>query len=250
LLGHYLPFHSREFFDDFLKETKDLHELMVVENFKLDRESLEFITAYGGGIVTARYLCHVFSEEQPRKDVLKHFSEVSRIEEELSGTIARFLKISGNKHHISHQNKNGDANTIIRNNSCFAAQLAIPGVGSTVDSDPQDIRIPKDIDSIKIETSHLAPKIFLAMVIRKIIQNQDYSTGSEIARVINSYRLDSSGDVQASNVSKALRGKVLENQPWLDIKKNNKKSAGNLFSLKDNWRIHYRMIFDSEPEAL
>ena len=98
------------------------------------------------------------------------------------------------------------------------------------------VRVPTELANTQIAPQGLAPKIFWALVDLRD-RGKKRVTGAEIAKIINQYLVDDLTKVEPTNISKALRGKALQSQPWLITEEITARKK--LYGLSDCWQDHW-----------
>jgi hypothetical protein len=112
---------------------------------------------------------------------------------------------------------------------------------STPDPLPTEIPIPKNIADVKIGQSSLGAPIFWALVLLRK-RGVNFATGARITEIINQHLIDALHHKEQTNVSRALRHKTLQEQPWLVTVPGSHPTYG----LTDNWKEHWLRLFN-EP---
>ena len=231
MMGRELPFHKHNAFERFIEAVRDV--ITLVSEEPLNKASIDLLSESKANCIVARYLVEAFEEEKPISDIAMRFSDVSATEEKLKLMIARLLGIAGVTvpNHLPETIK-----------SEKGVQLSLfKGIESnTLVEERNSIQVPDELSDIQTESRGLAPKIFWAMVELKA-RGKDQVSGADIASIINQYLVDDINNVEPTNISKALRGKVLQTQSWLIT--NQVTSRKKLFSLSQEWRSYWEQTF-------
>ena len=231
MMGRELPFHKYNAFERFIEAVREV--ITLVSEEPLNKASIDLLSESKANCIVARYLVEAFEEEKPISDIAMRFSDVSATEEKLKLMIARLLGIAGVTvpNHLPETIK-----------SEKGVQLSLfKGIESnTLVEERNSIQVPDELSDIQTESRGLAPKIFWAMVELKA-RGKDQVSGADIASIINQYLVDDINNVEPTNISKALRGKVLQTQSWLIT--NQVTSRKKLFSLSQEWRSYWEQTF-------
>lgn len=249
MVGRNLPFHRANSFEKFIESVREVINLISEES--LNKDGVDLLSETGANSVVARYLVESYEEEKPIGDILMHFPEISTTEEKLKTIITQLLEISG----INVPKQLSETIREVREvprireleQRVFQTSLFEDLESSNASQEANSIRIPTELSDAQLALRGLAPKIFWALVELRA-RGKKQVTGSEIARIINQYLVDDLSKVEATNISKALRGKALQSQEWLmtDEIAFRKK----LYGLSDNWRNYWKQFFGDDPPIL
>ena len=229
LVGNTLPFHKPHAFERYIAATKEV--LAALDEHKLERAAIDLIAhdAVSSRIV-ASYLIDQYKIELPISDIRMHSPEISSTETKLSEIKTRLEALT---EHIEPVTITHDT----LQNLALPLFQDYPEYGKKAIS---DIPIPANINEVVIGKSLHGPKIFWALVALKIAGHQSAS-GAEITGIINDYLVDEHNQKEPTNISRALRRPVLQNQEWLIT------SPGPLYSVVDQWKQYWENIFNELP---
>ena len=246
MVGRNLPFHRVNSFEKFMESVRDVVNLISEES--LNKDGVDLLSETGANSIVARYLVESYEEEKPIGDVLLHFPEVSTTEEKLKNIVTQLLRISGvsvPKHFPASINEVSPIKEA--ESQVFQTCLFEDTESSKSSQEVNSIQIPTELADTQLAVRGLAPKIFWALVELRARGKKEV-TGSEIARIINQYLVDDLNKVEATNISKALRGKALQSQSWLTT--NELASRKKLYGLSDTWRGYWEQIFRDNPPTM
>ncbi|MGE5658858.1 MAG: P-loop NTPase fold protein [Actinomycetota bacterium] len=248
IIGNDLPFHRIEAFENFISAVKDT--VTILSNESLNKAGIELLLETKSDSILARYLVERFEEEQPAGDVAIHFPEVNITEEKLKEMIAQILKVAGvtipnqtsNKVNEPRYRKKEDEDPEFVQLSLFEDSQEIEPLHKA-----NSVQVPNELIGVHISQQGLAPKIFWSLVELRA-RGKKRVIGAEISRIINQYLVDDLTKVEATNVSKALRGKTLHSQPWLATEQT--ASGKKFYGLSDCWEEHWGKFFKEDPPSL
>ena len=230
LVGNSLPFHKQFAF----KRYKDALEsiLKVLDESQLERTAIDLLKETELEQIVAKYLVEASAEEEPVGNLAKNIPEVKVVEQKLSQIILSLSKLAN----VEHQGKKIHSPP---------QQASLQLEEEYVESRLTDIvQIPKSINEVKVGLSTSAPLIFWSLVALKT-QGYRYASGMQITKVINDHLVDDHNKREPTNISRALRGKVLPSQKWLAIKKA-PNSKRKLFGLTKDWKKYWEEFFEEE----
>ncbi|MEH2203498.1 MAG: P-loop NTPase fold protein [Nostoc sp.] len=245
MIGRELPFHKSKAFEKFVDAVRDVITILSEES--LNKTGVDLLSETEANSIVARYLVESFEEEKPIGDVLMHFPEVATTEEKLKDMIAKLLSIAG----VSVPNRLPE---VVSGFPIKTQELQVfqPSLFDYIDNlkliqETNSIQVPHELANIQTTTRSLAPKIFWAMVELRA-RGKKQVTGSEIANIINQYLVDDINKVEPTNISKALRGRALQSQSWLNTEQI--ASRKKLYGLSDNWRGYWEQTFNEQSPTL
>jgi predicted RecB family nuclease len=194
---------------------------------------IELILETELGKIVSRYLTQTINDEISPENLLKHVPEIGAIENKVRRLI----------------NQLGDYANILQQD------ISIPTSGMQLTlfaenkqplrlTNDEQIPIPDNISTSRIERSEHGPLIFWALVALKK-SGHDMAIGTEITDIINTYLLDDESKKAHNNVSRALRNKTLQKQRWL--KTRNFGPRKKSFGLADNWEDYWFELFGTAP---
>lgn len=245
-IGYNLPFHKSSSFEKFINAVQDI--ITIISEEPLNKTAIDLLCETQAARIVARYLVESFEEEKPITNASLYFPEVATTEEKLKDIISQLLKVIGvsvpnqlpiNISRISHKSTEEKLEfqlSLFENNN--------EQVKSQQDLD--SIKVPIELINVQAVSWSLVPKIFWAMVALRARGNKQV-TGSEISRMINQYLVDDINKVEPTNISKSLRGKVLQSQDWLRTE--HLGSRKKLYELSDTWHIYWEKTFN-EPAPI
>lgn len=241
MTGRDLPFHKSNIFEKFIGAVRDV--LGILSEESLNKTAVDLLCEAEAHRIVARYLVESFEDEKPIGSVSMHFPEVAITEEKLRDMISQLLRVAGVA--VPRQlpeNVSKTTSEITQEEAVFQPSLfenqdvENPKLRQELNS----IQVPLELLDVQTASRSLAPKIFWALVELRA-RGKKQVTGSEIARIINHYLVDDINKVEPTNISKALRGKALQSQDWLQTEHIafRKKSYG----LSDTWRSYWEQTF-------
>jgi hypothetical protein len=234
LMGNDLPFHNPNTFDVYKRALQNVYETLASQ--KLERDVIDLLPETALGKVVATYLVDIFSKEQPPENLLNHVPEIGAAEDKLSRIVNSLQKFAN----VSLP--------AVKRQGVIVQPSLFPEDNQGVRRSRHDIiPIPTNLLDIQIGRSEYGSLIFWALAQLKS-QGVHSALGVDIAEVINEYLVDDHSKKAPNNVSRALRGKTLQSQPWLLTTEISQRKK--IFGLADDWQAHWREIFDVEPPRL
>jgi GTPase SAR1 family protein len=243
MIGRELPFYKSNAFDKFINSVRDL--ISILSEQSLNRAGVDLLSETEAYRIVSRYLVESFEEEKPIGDIAMKLPEVAVTEGKLRDMINQLLKVAG----VSIPNRLPETSIEIHvkpvQNSMFQQLSMFEEDIEETESlqEHNSIQVPIELVDIQQELRGLAPKIFWALVELKA-RGRNQVTGTDIARIVNQFLVDDINKVEPTNISKALRGKALQSQDWLNTEEI--ASRKKRYSLSDNWPIYWQQTF-KEP---
>ncbi|MBE8999706.1 hypothetical protein IQ274_16050 [Nostoc sp. LEGE 12447] len=246
MIGRELPFHKSKAFEKFCDAVRDV--ITIVSEESLNKTGVDLLSETEANSIVARYLVESFEEEKPIGEVLMHFPEVATTEEKLRDMITKLLRVAG----VALPNRLPETiseivSTKKQEAQVFQLSLFEDFEKPTLLQETNSIQVPHELADIQTAPRSLAPKIFWALVELRA-RGKKQVTGSEIANIINQYLVDDINKVEPTNISKALRGKALQSQSWLNTEEI--ASRKKLYGLSDNWRSYWEQTFNEQSPTL
>jgi len=239
MIGRDLPFHKSNTFEKFIGSVQDVIGILSEE--PLNKTGVDLLCETKADQIVARYLVESFEEEKPIGDVLSYFPEVATTEGKLREMISQLLKVASVT--VSNHSSKVTQEGAVFQHSLFENQdnenLKLQQENS--------VQIPLELNDVQSSSRGLAPKIFWAMVELRA-KGKKQVIGSEIAKIINQYLVDDINKVEPTNISKALRGKALQSQHWLQTE--HVASRKKLYGLSDTWRSYWEQTFKEASPTL
>jgi hypothetical protein len=234
LIGNDLPFHNPHTFDLYKRALQEVYDTLNSE--KLERDVIDLLPGTSLGKIVATYLVSIYEKERPPENLLNYVPEIGAVEDKLSRLVERLRSFAD----IS-------VPAIQRHGLSIQPSL-FPQDNGAIRHNPDDtIPIPANISDVEIGGSEYGSLIFWALVQLKY-QGVDSAFGIDITNVINEHLLDDRNKKAPNNVSRALRGRALQSQPWLSTTaiSSRKKS----FSLANSWQLHWQEVFNVQPPTV
>ncbi|MHC5734005.1 P-loop NTPase fold protein [Nostoc sp.] len=246
MIGRELPFHKSKAFEKFCDAVRDV--ITIVSEESLNKTGVDLLSETEANSIVARYLVESFEEEKPIGEVLMHFPEVATTEEKLRDMITKLLRVAG----VALPNRLPETISEIVSAKRQEAQVFQLSLFEDIEKptllqETNSIQVPHELADIQTAPRSLAPKIFWALVELRA-RGKKQVTGSEIANIINQYLVDDINKVEPTNISKALRGKALQSQSWLNTEEI--ASRKKLYGLSDNWRSYWEQTFNEQLPTL
>lgn len=234
LIGNDLPFHNPRTIE--LYEEALLEVYGALDSGKLERDAIDLLTETTLGRIVATYLVGVFEDEKPPEHLLNHVPEIGAAEEKLSrmlGSLRQFAGVS-----VPPSRQYG-----------FSIQPPLFTIDEHHSVHPRDhaISVPANIANILIGRSEYGALIFWALVQLKC-QGIASASGVEITQIINDHLVDDHNKKAPNNVSRALRGKTLQSQPWLRTAVVSPRKK--VFGLAPDWEKHWLDLFGTAPPTI
>jgi len=241
LVGNELPFHEEDAYQALVSQIRDTISLLVEEG--IDRTAVHFLVETDAPSLVARYLVQCFSQEPPLVAENFYPPEIAATEAKLQLLLKRLQEMIpvAEKAAASSPKKS-------RKKPATADQLTLDIV-PTIDLSPSivSISIPAKLrEGHSKQTDHLE-KIFWALVQLKS-QGELAVTGSEVTKIINLHLVDDLHRVEATNISRSLRGATLQAQSWLVTTKIAERKK--LYRLAENWLEVWQTLFNEPPPLL
>jgi len=241
--GNMLPFHNRHMYSSYVKNATELVELMGGKG--LERTGVDLLSDAELSAIVAGYLINAYTREKPVGNMTKYVAGASVVEQRMYSFIKRLETV--------RDPKTDNAQPVLRDEDkaedfVSPEQMLINFSDEMIGAAPTEvlpkIPVPPNIRTTKISGSSLGALIFWAMVELRANGKTPVS-GSQITRVINLHLTDDHTQKEATNISKALRGKVMQSQPWIitTISQNKRR----LFSLNPSWKEWWKKIFNCNP---
>jgi hypothetical protein len=231
LIGNDLPFHNPKSFELYKDALQEVYE--TLESKMLERDVVDLLQETMLGKIVATYLVGIFDLERPPENLLNHIPEIGAAEDRLSRIVERlrsFIDI-----YVPAVQRYG-----------LSIQPSLFPIGNHgLRLSPDDtIPVPVNILEIQIGKSEYGPLIFWALLQLKY-QGIDSAFGIDITNVINEHLVDDHNQKAPNNVSRALRGKTMQSQPWLLTSQISPRKKS--FSLTNEWQEYWLEIFNVPP---
>lgn len=224
-----IPFYREEWLKRFVNE----FDALPVNASSIEPSDIDEIGNVNMAETILSYLKNCLKYECIMSPSMKSYSEVAIVED----WIAKFL----------HEDSTQRHSKLNIQELSDVGQLPLWQMYPEDDAPSESILIkpPKNIQELKVNGSSALPKIFWALVYLHV-NGIKSATGSELTRVINQYVLDDRQPVEPTNISRALRSKVLQSQTWL---LDSNKGGKRLFSLKTGWEREWKKVFGNDFEG-
>lgn len=234
LIGNDLPFHDSDIIEKYERELLALYS--VLEKNTLERSAVSLVEEATLGRVVAGYLRKMYERERAPDNLLNYVPELGAIEVRLSRLAKKLADFSGTELQESEWvvEPTQFPLMLVESSSAESVQHSIPP-------------IPDGILKLTIDRSEQAPLILWAMVALRM-RGQQMVTGTQITTTINEHLTDDSSRKSATNISRALRGKTLQAQPWLETK--HLTARKKLFRLADGWTDAWEESFQIPAPSL
>jgi hypothetical protein len=237
LIGNDLPFHKRSVFDRYKSVFSETLELL--DGKLLERAAVDLLPETKLGAVVANYLVQAYPLEQPSSSLLKNLPEVSATEQKLNEIIRRL-----------HSDRDIDLTTPKRFPEGYVQPplgLDQTGLRLTSSSPHTLLPVPESLMGSKMGSSQYGPLIFWALVFLRL-SGKKFCSGVEITDVINHHLVDDHNHKFPNNVSRALRNRTLQAQPWLTTNMGFHRTHVR-YGVVENWEEFWKPIFgEAAPE--
>lgn len=234
LIGNDLPFHNPNTFELYKHALQEVYD--TLNSKKLERDVVDLLPGTSLGKIVATYLVSIFERERPSENLLNHVPEIGAAEDRLSRIISRLRSFAD----IS-------VPTVRRHGLPIQPSLFPQGNQGIRRSPDDTIPIPANISNIQIGRSEYGSLIFWALAQLKY-QGIDSAFGVDITNVINEHLVDDHNKKAPNNVSRALRGKTLQSQPWLLTTEISPRKKS--FSLASDWQKYWLEVFNVQPPTV
>lgn len=231
LLGQDLPFHDQRSYVDYTRVMKEF--VGAVGSQDLGPDALSLLLESGAPTVVADYLSMLFFREQPVVDLSKYAPEVGAIEARVVGALSKMGVEMRDRASQSDDSKT----------SATAQLPLLPDDEPRHDPGRTFIPLPADIRRTIVHGSQSVAAVFWSLVALKA-QGSLWSTGADIARVMNQHLFSDQDKKEPTNISRALRGSTLRAQRWLSV--SGTKGAWK-YGLAATWEEDWRSIFGQDP---
>lgn len=214
-----LQFQDEDAFHRASRALKDLHD--AVEDDLLDRNALSLTKESRAIEEVASYLVDAYYYEQLLGD--NYGPEIEIVEEHVLEVVLPKLTALG----AVREDEAGEAQTSLFEESSDAHV-------------PIDLQVPQNINDLRIGRSEYGPKILWALAAMRTI-GEYAAFGVRITEVINQHLVDY--PVAPNNVSRALRGKTMQRQEWLQTQVDGHRPK---YGLAEGWREAWNEVFGEE----
>ena len=228
-----IPYHEKQHLDEFMAAARDAMGVDDLSQCELDRDYADLLPESSLPEVAAAVLSAAYSREQALARHVTARPEVHAVEEKL-GEILRQLGSTTQ-----------DSPTNLKPPVAAPEQtrLALSDEDSAKKPPIILIRVPSNLKKAKLDGSTTAPAILWVLVFAHV-NVLGPLTGAAITRLINELLRDDVEKLEAANVSRLLRGPVMENQTWLIRSGEARKHR---FSLGEGWRSVWHDVFSEDP---
>lgn len=236
-MGWTMSFLDEEYLQEFILEANVVKEIV-------ERDDKLITTALAESRlpeIMVAYLHDMLDDESIINATLLATSDITRVEQELERLRHRWELIDPDL-----AVPLDDSRSLPESHS---SQMSLPHVDPSHKEEFSPIGLPRNIGTAKLAgTSRMGALILWAIVAAKANRRSTLG-GSELAEIINRYTVGEQSTVLGTNVSRALRSKLLGEQHWL-------KSVGSgrggrpRYTLVSGWEDAWRDTFEENPPSI